>query len=50
MKSQRRIPRRQILHFQNLYAQYFADSFEYCEEHLAVLRARRDSYLHSLRS
>ena len=50
MKPQRRIPRRQILALQNLYAQYFADSFEYCEEHLALLRARRDAHLTSLRA
>ena len=50
MKQQPRIPRRQVLHLQNLYAQYFADSFEFCEEHLTMLRARRDSYLKSLRA
>lgn len=50
MKQQRRIPRRQLLHLQGLYAQYFADSLEYCDEHLAILRQRRDNYLTSLKA
>lgn len=45
MKHQQRIPRRQILHLQNLYAAYFADSLEYCEEHLDFLRDRRRAVL-----
>lgn len=49
MKHQQRIPRRQILHLQALYAQYFADSLEYCDAHLAMLRARRDLHLKSLK-
>lgn len=48
MKNRQRIPRRQLLALQNLYAQYYADSLEYCEEHLAFLRVRRDEVLQSL--
>ena len=48
MKRQQRIPRRQLLHLQKLYAQYFADSLEYCDEHLTLLRTRRDFHLRSL--
>lgn len=50
MKHQRRIPRRQAQYLQGLYAKYFADSFEYCEEHLAILKQRRDHYLTSLKA
>ena len=45
MKHQQRIPRRQVLHLQSLYAAYFADSLEYCEEHLDFLRDRRRAVL-----
>lgn len=45
MKHQQRIPRRQFLYLMGLYEVYFADSLEYCEEHLNFLRDRRRAVL-----
>jgi len=50
MKHQQRIPRRQLLHLQGLYAAYFADSFEFCEEHLNFLRDRQDYVRHYVKN
>jgi hypothetical protein len=50
MTHQVRIPRRQELQLQALYAECYAGSLEYNDQHLAMLRKRRDSYLNSLKA
>lgn len=35
---------------QKIFAAFYADSFEYSEDHLAFLRQRRDSFLQSLKA
>lgn len=39
-----RLPRRQHIELQKIYALMFADSLEFCDEHLAFLRRRHQSY------
>ena len=50
MKHRHRLSRRQARCLKRLYADYFADSFEYCEAHLEFLRRRRDSFLSLLKA
>jgi hypothetical protein len=38
--KQQRISRRQQLQLQKLFAEFYADSMEYCDEHLDFLRRR----------
>jgi hypothetical protein len=49
MKHQPRLSRRQSLTLQGLYAEMFAGSLEYNDQHLGMLRRRRDAYLRSLK-
>ncbi len=49
MKHQR-IVKAHKLQLQRAFAPFYADSFEYCDEHLAFLRRRRDEFLFSLRA
>lgn len=39
-----RLPRRQQIELQRIYAVLFADSLEFCDEHVAFLRRRHQSY------
>ena len=47
--THQQIIREQRRQFQKAYATFYADSFEYSEQHLNFLRRRRDAYLQSLR-
>lgn len=49
MKHQQ-IAKTRKLQFQKAFAPFYADSFEYCEEHLAFLRRRRDAFIATLKA
>jgi hypothetical protein len=42
--KQNRLPRRQRAELQRIYAAMFADSLEYCDEHIIFIRRRQQSY------
>jgi hypothetical protein len=42
--KQQRISRRQQLQLQKLFAELYADSMEYCDEHLDFLRRRHQQF------
>lgn len=42
--KQNRLPRRQRAELQRIYAAMFAESLEFCEEHIAFIRRRHQSY------
>jgi hypothetical protein len=42
--KQQRISRRQQLQLQKLFAEFYADSMEYCDEHLDFLRRRHQQF------
>lgn len=42
------IARERQQQFRKAFAPFYADSLEYCEEHLEFLRRRRDAFIHSL--
>jgi hypothetical protein len=42
--KQQRISRRQQLQLQKLFAEFYADSMEYCDEHLDFLRHRHQQF------
>jgi len=49
-RQRRRLSPGQLQYLKGLYAKFYADSYEYCEEHLNFLRKRRDAYLQSLKA
>ena len=49
MKHQPRLSQRQAACLQGLYAEMYAGSLEYNDQHLRQLRYRRDAYLRSLK-
>lgn len=43
--KQKRISHKQQLQLQKLFAEFYADSMEYCDEHLDFLRRRHHRFL-----
>lgn len=42
--KQPRLPKRQRAELQRIYAAMFSDSLEFCDEHVAFIRRRHQSY------